>query len=105
MNPVDALVEEDPRVLAAYREWSGCMREVGFDYEDSGDAEDDIADRLEAILGDQAPDDLTGTALQSLTTLQEEERRIAQADFDCLEQHVEDVIYAVALEVTGAPPN
>ncbi len=100
-NPFDVLVDQDPRMVAARGEWAACMSEEGFDYERQEDAEDEIAERLDAIVGDGEPSALTGSALAALTALQGEERAIAQADLDCAEEFLDDVEEEVESELAG----
>ena len=101
-NPVDALVEQDPRVLAALELWSACMREDGFEYLNVEVAEDDFADRAESILSEGLG--ATG-AREALTELQGEERAVAVRALECEEEFVADILEEVEFEITGLPPD
>jgi hypothetical protein len=102
-NPGDVLIEQDPRVIAAMGEWAGCMREAGFDYNTPEETEEDVRDRLEAILNGVDPENLSEPAQADLTELQGEERAIAVADLECAAKFVEPVVQQVETELYGAP--
>src|SRR3989337_2411528 len=76
-NPFDALVEQDPRMIDAQKNWSACMKESGFDYETQGDPEDEFVERLQQLTGGVDPATLTGSDEEALQELQGEERAIA----------------------------
>ena len=101
-NPIDALVDADPRLIAARAAWATCMREDGFDYGRQEDAEDDISDRFDEITGGEDPDALVGSTRDALLALQGEERAIALRDFECSEEHYDDVEEEVEDELIGA---
>lgn len=103
VNPGDALIAQDPRVVSATEAWSECVGEEGFDYSNPDEIEDDIQERFDAITEGQDPETLTGSALEALTDLQGEERAVAQIDFDCAEELLEPVIEEVESEIYGAP--
>jgi hypothetical protein len=100
-NPFDALVEQDPRVIAANEDWSGCMGEAGYDYERPDDAEDELIERLDAITEGADPATVTGSAKDALTELQGEERAIAALDLDCQERFLVDVEQQVERDISG----
>jgi len=101
VNPFDAQVQQDSRMVDALEKWSGCMRDAGYDYENPDDAERYVTDRLNAIAKGADPRTLTGSEKAALTQLQGEERAIAQADNDCFEQHVTDVERQVERDISG----
>ena len=49
VNPKDVLVENDPRIIEAQDDWTECMREAGYEYEDD---QDEIIEDLEQRLGE-----------------------------------------------------
>jgi len=100
-NPFDALVEQDPRMIAAQQAWSECMAEDGYDYEMQGDPEDEFVERLDAITGGADPKTLTGGDKEALTELQGEERAIAKVDFDCAAEHIDAVEQQVERDISG----
>jgi hypothetical protein len=83
LNPRDALYLEDPRMIAALKEYAECVREKGYDYATPEEVEPDIEERFEAITGGVSLGTLSAEAKAALTELQEEERAIAVASFDC----------------------
>lgn len=102
-NPGDALIEQDPRVIAAVADWAGCMREAGFDYNNPEETESDIEDRLETILDGAEPTELSAEAQATLTELQGQERAIAVADLACEEEFITPVVEQVQTEMYGSP--
>ncbi len=104
-NPGDALIEQDPRVIKAIANWSDCMREEGFDYNNPEEVEPDIEDRLDAILDGAAPESLSADAQAALTELQGEERAIAVKDLECEEEFIEPAVQQVESELYGGPQN
>lgn len=102
-NPSDALIEQDPRVIAAISAWSNCMREAGFDYDNPEEIESDLEDRLDAILGGADPETLSPAAQADLTELQGEEQATAVADLECELKFIEPAVRQVETELYGAP--
>jgi hypothetical protein len=102
-NPGDALIEQDPRVIEAISDWSDCMREEGFDYNNPEEVESDIEDRLEAILDGADVESLSAEAQAVLNELQGEERAIAVRDLECEEEHIEPAVQQVEAELYGGP--
>jgi hypothetical protein len=102
-NPKDALIEQDPRVISAVAAWSDCMREAGFDYDSPEETEEDIKDRLDAILDGATPQELSAAGQDQLTQLEGEERAIAVADLECELKFIEPAVRQVETELYGAP--
>lgn len=50
-NPKDALINKDPRMKTALKEYAAEMRKKGFDYDHPDEAEIDVRERLHAITG------------------------------------------------------
>ena len=82
-NPKDALIEQDPRMIAALAEFADCIHEAGFDYNHEKEIEPDLRNRLYAITGGAPPEALSADARAALTALQGEERALAVAAYDC----------------------
>jgi hypothetical protein len=101
-NPKDAQIEQDPRVIAAIAEWSDCMREAGFDYNNPEEIESDLEDRLDAILDGADPETLSAPAQADLTELQGEERAVAVADLECELKTIEPAVLQVERELYGS---
>ena len=103
VNPLDARIEQDPRMVAAIKKWSDCMLADGFQYDNPTQVEDDLHARLDAILQGQDPGTLTGPALDSLHQLQGEELAIAAVLTTCEETNITPVQDAIEAELFGAP--
>jgi len=102
-NPGDTLIEQDPRVIAAIAAWSDCMREAGFNYDSPEEIEEDLRDRLDAVLKGADFETLSAPAQAELTALQGEERAIAVADLECELKFIEPAVRQVETELYGAP--
>lgn len=100
-NAEGARVDQDPRVIAAYRDWTTCMRDAGFSYAAADEIDVDLSTRLDAITADEDPAGLSTGAQSALTQLQGEERAIAAADHDCELKFVADVKTQVQTELLG----
>jgi hypothetical protein len=100
-NPFDALVEQDPRMIDAQANWSGCMAEAGLDYATQGDPEDEFVERLQTLTGGADPATLTGSDKDALTDLQGEERAIATVDLDCAAEFIDEVEQQVERDISG----
>jgi hypothetical protein len=92
-NPKDAMINEDPRMKAALREYSEAMRDAGFDYDHPDEVEVDIQKRLDAITGGaSAPlESLTADQAAALKELQDYERRVAVTNLELEEEYFEPV--------------
>ena len=102
VNPKDVLVENDPRVIEAQDNWTECMREAGYEYEDDQDEIiEDFEKRLAALLDGDDPQSLTGPRLAALHKLQQEEIELSLIDLDCQIRYTDDVFEQVELEVFG----
>ncbi len=97
-------IDQDPRVIAAYKEWGTCMRDAGYSYSDPTEIDVDLANRLDAITSGAAPDSLSADAQAALTQLQGEELAIAAADHTCDLQYVNDIKTQVEQEILGLAP-
>jgi hypothetical protein len=100
-NPFDVLVAQDPRMMAAQEDWSGCMSDAGYDFASPDDAEEEIFDRLDTIAGGEDPATLTGADADALAQLQADERAIAAADSDCQDQFLSEVEQQVESDISG----
>jgi len=100
-NAEGARVEQDPRVIAAYKDWATCMRDAGYSYDNSDAIKTDLADRLNAITGGADPATLSADAQAALTALQGEELAIAAADHACNVKFVDPIKTQVETELLG----
>jgi hypothetical protein len=92
-NPKDAMINKDPRMKAALREFSEEMRDAGFDYNHPDDVETDIRNRLAEITGGATipVEQMTPEQQAALKKLQEYERRVAVVAFELQEEIFEEV--------------
>jgi hypothetical protein len=103
VNPGDARLAQDPRMIAATKKWSECMRSRNFDYSNPTQVETDLRSRLVALLKGQDPKTLSGPALTELKALQGEELAVAAALTTCEAKHIESVQGKVESELYGSP--
>ncbi len=102
-NPLDALINKDPRMKAALRDYASQMRDAGFDYSHPDEVETDVRERLDALVGgnsvpvEQWPPDKKA----ALAELQDYERRTAvksfelqEKIFDPVEERIEKELFA-----------
>ncbi len=82
-NPKDALINKDPRMKAALRNYAREMRKAGFNYNHPDEAEPDIRERLAALTsgGRILVEKMSPEQLAALKKLQEYERRVAAMNF------------------------
>ena len=99
LNPKDALIEEDPRMIAAIAEFGECMRDAGFDYNHERQVEPDLRKRLYEITEGAPPQALSAEAQAALAALQMEEMAIAAATVRCEESILDPVEDQVEIEL------
>lgn len=104
VNPKDVLVESDPRIVEANDNWSSCMHERGYEYEeDQDEIIEEYQERLEQLTEGDDPATLTGARAAALHKLQQEEIAVSLADLDCQLKYTDDVYRKVEIEVFGQP--
>ncbi|MBI3241987.1 MAG: hypothetical protein HYZ49_06805 [Chloroflexi bacterium] len=103
LNPKDALIAQDPRMIAAVREFSDCVREAGFSYNHPNEIEADIKNRLAGITKNLPLEALSPDALTALTELQGEERAVATVATECEANIIEPVAVQIERELYGGP--
>ena len=104
VNPKDVLVDSDPRIAAARRDWSKCMRSHGYEYEeDQDEIIEEYGERLDELLEGDDPTSLTGQRAAALRKLQQEEIAVSLADLDCQIKHTDEIYRKVEIEVYGQP--
>jgi hypothetical protein len=102
-NPKDALLEQDPRMIAAVKEFSDCVREAGFSYNHPNEIEADIKNRLDGITKGAPIESLSPDARAALTQLQGEERAVAVVATECEAEIIEPVAIQIERELYGGP--
>jgi hypothetical protein len=102
-NPKDALINKDPRMKAALREYAKKMREAGFDYNHPDEVEPDIRERLAALTdGGAIPvEKMSYEKRVAFEKLKAYEWNVAKIDFelqveifDPVEEKIEKELYA-----------
>lgn len=92
-NPKDALINKDPRMKKALREFAEKIREAGFDYDHPDDVETDIRDRLNTLTsgGTISVAKMSPEQQEGLNKLQDYERQVAMKCFELQEEIFEPV--------------
>ena len=103
LNPFDALVEKDPRMVTANADYASCLRSAGFEYNHERDIEPDLRKKLDTITGGQPLEALSSDARSALTDLQNYERSLASAATDCERKHLDPVADQVERELYAGP--
>lgn len=103
LNPLDALIEQDPRMAAALADFAECVRDEGFDYSHPEEIENDIKNRLYAITGGAPVTSLSADAQAALAELQTLERAVAVAALRCEVRIIEPVEDRIERELYAAP--
>ncbi len=102
-NPKDALINKDPRMKAALRQYGAAMRKAGFEYDHPDEVEDDMRDRLAALTtgGTIRVEEMPPEQRAALKKLQDYERRVAAKNFklqeeifDPVEEKIEKELFA-----------
>ncbi|MEX8520770.1 MAG: hypothetical protein AB3X44_19880 [Leptothrix sp. (in: b-proteobacteria)] len=102
-NPMDELINKDPRMKAALRKYAIEMRKAGFDYAHPDEVAPDIEKRIAALTQDRTIElaRLTPEQLKGLKALQDYERRVAKKDrqlreslFDPVEEQIQREMYS-----------
>src|SRR5574341_503269 len=102
-NPKDALIEQDPRMIAAVKEFADCVREAGFSYNNPNEIEADIKSRLDALTKGAPIEALSPDARDALAQLQGEERAVAVVATQCEADLIEPVAVQIERELYGGP--
>jgi len=103
LNPFDALVEKDPRMVTANADYATCLRSAGFEYKYERDIEPDLRNKLDTITGGQPLEALSSDARSALTDLQNYERSLASAATNCERKHLDPVADQVERELYAGP--
>lgn len=104
-NSAGSRVDADPRVIAAYKDWSSCIRQAGYAYNNPGEINADLVAKLDRVTGGAAPESLSAAAKAALTALQGEEKALAAVDHGCDLKYVADIKLKVETEILGPAAN
>jgi len=104
-NATGVSIDQDPRIIAAYKDWAGCMRSGGYNYNNTSEIDADLATRLHDITGGADPATLSADAQSALTQLQGKEIATAAADKKCAVQYVDEIQKKVEAELLGPDAN
>jgi hypothetical protein len=103
INPFDAMIDKDPRVVEANTKFAECMRSAGFEYNHEKEVEPDIRKRLDAITGAAPLEALAPDGLAQLKELQAYEVAAATATINCEERYLDPVVDRVEREFYAGP--
>jgi hypothetical protein len=103
LNPFDALVDKDPRMVKANAEYASCLRDAGFEYNHEKEIEPDLRKKLDTVTGGQPLEALSSVALSALTNLQNYERALATAATGCERKYLDPVADQVERELYAGP--
>ena len=103
LNPKDALLAQDPRMIAAVQAFADCVRAAGFNYNHPDEIEADLKSRLDGITQDLPVEALSADARAALAQLQGEERAVAAAATQCESDIIEPVAIQIERELYGGP--
>ena len=100
-NPKDALINKDPRMKTALRQYGEQMRKLGFDYAHPDEVEADVRKRLDALTqGESIPaDKMSPEQVKALKALQDYERRVAKQNHELTEKLFDPVEEQIAKEM------
>jgi hypothetical protein len=103
VNPFDALIDQDARMVAANAEFAACLRAAGFEYSHEREVEPDVRKKLDAITGGAPLEALSTDARAALAELQAYERALAAATLSCEERYLDPVADQVEREYYAGP--
>jgi hypothetical protein len=103
INPFDALVDQDPRMVEANARFAECLRADGFEYNHEKEVEPDLRKKLDAITGAAPLETLSSEALAALKELQSYERALAAATLSCEQRYLDPVADKVEREYYAGP--
>ena len=89
LDELDERIIQDQRMVKATEDWSACMRDKGYQYEEPDAIDEELTQRFRQVAGSGARPGATAAEAgatvdqAALTTLQREEVEIANADLDC----------------------
>lgn len=99
LNPIDAAIDKDPRMIAALGKYADCMRSEGFSYSHEKEVEPDIRRRLREVTQGQPVQLLSAEASRKLSDLQDYERALARIAVYCEEAVLDPVADRIEAEL------
>ncbi len=100
-SDLESRVENDRRIIAAYKKWSECVLDAGYTFERPADISTSLTARLEEITNGQPLEELSESQLADLEELQAEEVDLASVDIECEEEHLADIKEEVEEDLSG----
>lgn len=100
-NPMDAMIEEDPRMIEAMAKFAELMQNAGFNYTHEKDVEPDIRDRLWKITKGKPVSELSPEARKALEELQAYEMAVAKLMYEAEVKILDPVESEVSLDLFG----
>jgi len=97
LDELDERIVQDQRMVRAIEQWTACMADAGYEYEDPDDIDADLLERFQEIVGPNvaagttAPDPDATFDQDALATLQRVEVETAKADLACETKHITPV--------------
>ena len=87
-NPTNELINKDPRMKAALRQYAEQMKKRGYDYAHPDEVESDVRKRLDVITQGQtiAPEKMSPEQKKAFRSLQDYERRVAKINLEMAEK-------------------
>ncbi len=87
-NPTNELINKDPRMKAALRQYAEQMKKRGYDYAHPDEVEADVRKRLDVLTQGQTitPDKMSPEQKKAFKSLQEYERRVAKINLEMAEK-------------------
>jgi hypothetical protein len=97
-DELEERITQDQRMVRAVEEWSKCMADEGYRYNEPEEIDTDLIKRFKAIVGTAAQPGATAPPARgasydrsALEALQREEVKIANADLACEKRHITPV--------------
>ena len=92
-NPLDAMINKDPRMQAALRQYAAGMRKAGFNYNHPDEVEPDIRERLAALTGEGGIliENMSPEQQAALKQLQTYEQQVAVKNLELTEEFIDPV--------------
>jgi len=104
INPLDAMIFDDPRMIEGLVDYAACMQEAGFNYTHPEDIEPDFRTRLDEITAGLPVEALSPESKTALEKLQTEERAVAIVAFDCEVNILDPIEDKIERELYTNPP-